>query len=161
MDEEIFLRENRIIPDWKRVEERAVYYGLSSVSNNYLNDIADLWTNKMMLDIDESTIQLAREVVNYTYAALLKIVLIHKASKQNVIEKMQKFYNFLDCELNCVLGRESAIAAYFFSNQMRDKFIQVQAEMSFADVKKRLFSTAWDFLLWSIPEIQLHNGTEQ
>lgn len=161
MHKEIFLRENRITPDWEEIEVLAARYGLNSINDNSLHNIATLWVDKILSDICESNIDIVKEIIDYTYATLLKMVLIHKASKQNVVKKMKTFYNFLECEFNLVLGRETAIAAYYFSNQLPDKFIQIQAEMSFADVRRKMISTAWDFLLLRIPEIQLFNGTEQ
>lgn len=161
MNEEVFLKENRIIPDRKRIEAYAARYGLIPINGSSLDEIAPLWDETMLSSISESGIEGFREIIGYTYAALLKMVLIHKASRQNVIRKMQKFWDFLGNELNLGLGWESAIAVCYFSNQLPSNFIQVQAEMSFANVRQGMLSTAWDLYLLRMPEIQLRNGTEQ
>jgi hypothetical protein len=60
-----------------------------------------------------------------------------------------------------VLMREGIIAAYYFSNKLPDKFIQVQSDMDFAKVRTKMLGTAWDFLLLRMPENLLLYGTEQ
>jgi hypothetical protein len=160
MDEKIFLNEERVTPNQERLELYKQKYNLSA---NSIKDIAPFWYQKNFAEIDDSNfIQTIKSIVNYTYAALLKMILIHKASGRGTLKKLQEFLSFLESEdFNMVLMREGVIAAYYFSNNLPDKFIQVQSDMDFAKVRKKMLGTAWDFLLLRMPENLLLYGTEQ
>lgn len=160
MDEEAFLKHGRIVPSKERIEDYAERYGINPANCDLIKDIVPLWV-KDMIAIDESQLKMYRENLNYTYVALLKMVLIHKASKGNIIEKTEEFWNFLEQELGGILGRENFIAAYYFSKQLPSKFIGIEASMTFAKFRKNMMATAWDVFLLRMPEILLSIGTEQ
>lgn len=145
MDEKVFLQEDRVIPDRKKYKEYAKRYELNCIDSNFFNDIVDLWVNTMLDSISESQINLAKEILDYTYAALLKMVLIHKGSRQKVVKKMQILSDFLEREFNLVLGREHTIAAYYFSDRLPPRFVTLESDMSFDKVRQRLHSTTRDF----------------
>ena len=157
MDEEAFLKHGRIVPSKERIEDYAERYGINPANCDLIKDIVPLWV-KDMIAIDESQLKMYRENLNYTYVALLKMVLIHKASKGNIIEKTEEFWNFLEQELGGILGRENFIAAYYFSKQLPSKFIGIEASMTFAKFRKNMMATAWDVFLLRMPEILLSIG---
>lgn len=116
----------------------------------------------MLKETDEPFIEHLRYIIDYTYAALLKLVLINISSKQSIANKLQEFCDFLECQLNIVLGLELATAAYYLSNKVQLKFIPFEIkQIPFATVRDRLCSTARDFFLLRVPEILLSNGNEQ
>lgn len=159
MDEEIFLNEDCVTPDWERFENYKKQYDISS---DCIKDLAPIWYKKNFSGIieDPTFIQDSKDIVSYTYVALLKMILIHKTSGRGVVKKLQDFFSFLEHEdFNVFLMRESLIAAYYFSNNLPDKFIQIQSDMTFDKVRQKILSTAWDFLLLRMPEIQLMYGT--
>ena len=160
MDEEAFLKHGRIVPSKERIEDYAERYKINPANCDLIKDIVPLWV-KDMIAIDESQLKMYRENLNYTYVALLKMVLIHKASKGNIIEKTEEFWNFLEQELGGILGRENFIAAYYFSKQLPSKFIGIEASMTFAKFRKNMMATAWDVFLLRMPEILLSIGREQ
>lgn len=162
MNEKIFLQDGSIIPDRKRVKEYAKRYGINSIDSNFFNDIATLMAKEMLKDVDEQFIDNLRYIINYTYAALLKLVLINTSNKQNIANKLQEFCDFFECQLNLVLGRELAIATYYLSNKLQSKFIPFEIkQIPFATVRARLCHTARDFFLLRVPEISLSSGNEQ
>ena len=88
MDEQAFLKHGRIVPSKERIEDYAERYKINPANCDLIKDIVPLWV-KDMIAIDESQLKMYRENLNYTYVALLKMVLIHKASKGNIIEKTE------------------------------------------------------------------------
>jgi hypothetical protein len=158
MDEEIFLNEGYVEFDWERFE---IYKQQYNISSDCVKDLAPIWYKENIakrID-DPAFIQYSKDIVNFTYAALLKMILIHKASGQGVARKLQDFFSFLEHEdFNVFLMRESLIAAYYFNNNLPDKFIQIESDMKFNKVRQKMLGTAWDFLLLRMPETLLMYG---
>ena len=160
MDETVFLEEDRITRDRKRCKEYAHQYRLNCIDSNFFTDIANLWTDAMFSNIGKLA-NLVQEILDYSYAVLLKMALVHKGSKHKVVKKMQSFSDFLERELNLALGRELAIAAYYFSNRLPPRFVTIESNMAFEEVRRKMRSTTRDLLLLRMPEILLLNGTEK
>lgn len=160
MDERIFLETNQIIPDKNKLREQSKQYDVFSTEENIITDLANSIADATLGSINETNLDSVRELFYHTYAALLKIVLIDKNSKSKskrqagVIEKLDKFREFLERELNAVLGFEFATAAYYFSGLLSG-FIEVELNSEFTKVKKRIHSAARDLWLLRMPQTLL------
>jgi hypothetical protein len=164
MNEDAFLENGTIIPDTWRIKLYADKCGLSIKQNVSIDELVPLWTDAMFSNYDQKHFEAFEDTLNYTYASLLKMILIHKSGRkglQSFEEKISTFWDFLEGDLGIVMGREMSIAAYYFSNKLPDNFIQVQATMSFPKVRKKLLATAWDFFLLRMPELMLQKSTEE
>lgn len=153
MDDDAFLAENIITPDWQRVEEQKIRFRTNS---DLLSDISKLWNKNMIESIKDEFLEMCRDYVSYAYATFLKIVLIHQTikGKHKLLEKMDRLYDFLEQNIKVVLKREIVLAMYYFSNKLF-KLLPKQLNKPFTKVQKELLSTAWDFLLLRFPEILL------
>ncbi|NJP19036.1 MAG: hypothetical protein HC763_08790 [Hydrococcus sp. CRU_1_1] len=118
-------------------------------------------TNQMLENAEKIRENL-RFIADYTYTILLKIVLINSSQNLAITEKMQELCSFVENQFDLLLGREHAIAAYYFSKQLPSKFIPFKVkDISFEEVCRRLDSTARDFCLLRLPETLLFAGNEQ
>ena len=154
MDEELFLREDRIVTDPAVLELTAQRFGGPATIEETARNMADAMTSLGGGDA-------FNRVMDYTYAALLKMVLIHLGGRRAVEEKARTLSDFMEDEMNLVLARENAIAPYYFAGRL-DKFIPVKKGMSsFAKARGRLRATAWDFLFLRMPEFLLGLGDSQ
>jgi hypothetical protein len=153
MDERVFKLENRIVTDPAGLEPYAERFGVATIE-----EMVPLMIEAMTSDIDAEAFNGWME---YSYAVLLKMVLIHLGGKRTVEEKCELLRDFMEGELNVVAAREGAIAPYYFAGQL-ERFIPVKKGMSsFADARKKLKASAWDLFLLRIPELHLAMGDEE
>jgi hypothetical protein len=162
MNEKLFMLQDRVIPDEAVVERYARRYSIPFTDpNDAIERIAPIMADQMITNFTGPVYEQLKGMFHYTYAVLLKMVLIHRSSNERVEKKMNALRNFMEEELNLVLARENCMAAYYFSNRLPAKFMAVDSQMSFAEVKSRFLASARDFFLLRIPEAQLSSGDEQ
>ena len=150
MREDAFIDKNEIIYKKDALEH---YYSL--YCSNSLDECGYLRAKKF---IESERPKIYTNLVNLSYACLLKMVLINfansKTRPENILNKYSEFIKYLIDEIGLVLGRELNLALYYFSN-LTGKFIGVQASMTLSKAIKSLKSTAWDLLLLRLPEFLL------
>jgi hypothetical protein len=162
MNEKIFMLQDLVAPDEAVVERYARRYGVAFTDpNDAIERIAPIMADQMITNFTGPVYEQLKGMFYYTYVVLLKMVLIHRSSNERVEKKMNALRNFMEEELNLVLARENCMAAYYFSNRLPAKFMAVDSQMSFAEVKSRFLASARDFFLLRIPEAQLSSGDEQ
>jgi hypothetical protein len=129
------------------------YYALYGASN--LNECGANWAKSL---IDSGELKHYIGLTQFSYACLLKMVLIHfmnpSINEKNILSKNHEFEFFLTSELNIIMAREVNLALYYFSN-FAGKFVNVQPNMSYEKAVKNLKATAWDLLLLRLPEFLL------
>jgi hypothetical protein len=128
--------------------------------------ILDLYTDKLgSRDFTELAAEHAKRMVHpvdfelewrskISYAALLKIALIHRTSRRGVRQKYEELRAFMEETFNIALGIERMLALHYFSGQFQD-FIPIQKGANSERALKRVRAASWDFLLLDLPSFML------
>jgi hypothetical protein len=162
MNEELFMQNDLVVPDEASVERYARRYGVTFTDpNDAIERIAPIMADQMITNFSGPVYEHLEGMFYYTYAVLLKMVLIHRSSNERVEKKMNALRDFMEDEFNLVLARENCMAAYYFSNRLPAKFMAVDSQMSFTEVRSRFLASARDFFLLRIPEAHLGSGDEE
>lgn len=104
--------------------------------------------------------RLTLEVVDPTYATLLKIALIADAVPHaQFSRRIDEFMDFLENTLDAVLAVEVVTAILFFSGHI-GKFIPLKSSTSFAQRLRALRSSAWDIFLARMAASFIAQGDE-
>ena len=119
-----------------------------------ISEIAARQMSKMLHD--EPAVHI-RDMMNASRAMLLKMALIHRTTRASLRDKYALFRAFSTNVMKKSLGRESALAIYYFSGGM-DRFIPLQRTSSFSKFQRSMRSAVWDLLLLRMPEYLLVNG---
>jgi hypothetical protein len=82
--------------------------------------------------------------IKFSYAALLKMALIKKQSKQPPFKKIEKLQLFMRRELGCFLAREFHLAYHYFVGLL-PRLVIVEKNIAFDEAKKNLRATAWSY----------------
>lgn len=153
MDEDLFKREDRIVTNPAWLEPYVHRFGVSTIE-----EMVPLMIGAMTSSISAEAFN---DWMEYSYAVLLKMVLIHLGSKRPIEEKCELLRDFIEKEMNVVTARENAIAPYYFAGQL-ERLIPVKKGMSsFDKASKKLRATAWDLFFLRIPELHLAMGDEE
>ncbi|BBP72815.1 hypothetical protein PHLH6_48190 [Pseudomonas sp. Seg1] len=146
MCEKTFIehREIKIKPD-------AIAYYCDLYKQENLRDCANAWAQEIAARINREDTQY---IVDFTYACLLKMVLIKFADNRGIVKKCEQFEKFMIDELGIRLARESGLALCYFSG-LADKLVNTQANKSLTNAIHDLKATAWDMFLLKMPEISL------
>jgi hypothetical protein len=147
MDEEYFLSDRGL-----RLKPEAVKYYCEKHKSGTLHDCANKWVNEFIADWSN---KMHTEMIEFSYACLLKMVLIHKKDNRGLYYKMTEFEEFMENSLGVRFGRESQLAAFYFA-ELAGAFINTQANMKIDDAIHDLKATAWDIYLLRQPEFLLH-----
>jgi hypothetical protein len=101
-----------------------------------------------------------REIVDATYAALLKIALIEASVPYaQFSRRIEEFMDFLETSLNAILGLEIVTAILFFSGQI-GKFIPLRRRAPFEERLASVRSSAWDLFLARMAPAFVGEGDE-
>jgi len=112
MDEGHFLITRQI-----KLKPEAVDHYLNKYGGRTFEECGEIWVHRMMQD--RSTHEQALHT-KASYVCLLKLVLIHKKSRQSVLKKMEEFEKFLADDLECNMGREAHLACYYLAIWFND-----------------------------------------
>lgn len=89
-----------------------------------------------------------------SYAALLKIALIHRTSSRGIAKKYEELRAFMEGTFNIALGIERMLALHYFAGQF-ENFIPIHKGANPERALKRVHSAAWDFLMLDLPAFLL------
>jgi hypothetical protein len=92
-----------------------------------------------------------------SYATLLKVGLIHKASSRGIGRKYEELRHFMEKTFNIALGIERMVALLYFAGQFED-FIPIQKGANAERALRRVRAASWDLLLLDLPARLLVSG---
>jgi len=147
MDDNWFLETGKIEPNNKAIDHYLNKYNCRSIK-----ECAEEWAKEFAEGHD---VHLYINELNFSYAVLLKMVLINHASKKPLLDKLDELYNFMTDVIGVVLAREKLLSICYFLG-IASKLVNAQANMSHKKAKHNLMSTAWDLLLLRLPEYLLN-----
>jgi hypothetical protein len=146
MCENTFIKERKI-----KLKPDAIAHYCNLYGEDNLDDCANAWVKKIASGINKKD---TTHLIDFTYACLLKMVLIKFIDNKGVVKKCEQFEKFMIDELGIRLARESGLALYYFSG-LAGKLVNTQANMPLEHAIHDLRATAWDIFLLKMPETLL------
>ncbi len=145
MDVQEFSQTGRVIPDPAAQAAHLAYNGIGSVEefiSRYAGFACDALAQKVALNVDLS------------YASLLKIALVQRQMRGDILTKYRAVREFMEHSLGIVPGEERTLALCYFARPQRyQRFIHpLQPGMRFAKFCNDLRASAWDLFLVRLPE---------
>lgn len=141
MDTSHFVSTGQIISDPKILALYAEEFGVETI-----DEMAPLYARAMQEPIDPRSDGLSKLI----YAALLKIGLIHKTSRRDLLGKLQELLEFMQQILKIGMGPERMLAIAYFTGKF-DGFIPIQKGAGVAKLLRRVRAAAWDLVLLRLP----------
>lgn len=145
MDTAHFLETGEI-----RVDEKIFDLYIDELGSRDFAELAAEHAKRMVRPVDFE-LEWKSEV---SYAALLKIALIHRTSRRSVRKKYEELRTFVEETFNIALGIERMLALHYFSGQFQE-FIPIQKGANSERALKRVRAASWDFLLLDLPSFML------
>ena len=152
MDEQQFLQTGRVIPDPVAQAAQLAFSGVGSVE-----EIISLYAGFA----SDALAQACTSKIDFTYASLLKIALVQRRMRGDILAKYRAVREFMEHSLGIVLDAELLLAFNYFARPQRyQRFIRpLQPEMRFTKFRNDLYASAWDLLLVRLPEQILSMST--
>jgi len=146
MKKQQFLETGNIVADNEAVD---FYY--AKYAKNSIEGCATAW-------LDYFNTQEAVEYkfhLDYMYALLLKMVLIHKKDNKGPVKKIDQFEKFMLLELGFRGVFEFQIALVYFSG-LTGRFINIETNMNINTALGNLKACSWDIFLLRLPSLFLN-----
>lgn len=143
MDEEVFLDSRRVV-----LKPDALAYYYDKYGSSSLQECGRAWVERFVQD---DSVNYLRNLIDFSYACLIKMVLIHKMDKRPAHRKLEDFERFCLGDLGILMGRETHLAAYYFAD-LAGRLVSAQRGSGFEKTKRDLRATAWDLFLLRLPE---------
>jgi hypothetical protein len=141
MDTSHFLSTGQIISDPKILALYAEEFNAETI-----DEMAPRYARAMMGPTDPRLDGLSKLI----YAALLKIGLIHKTSRRDLVGKLQELREFMQQTLRIGMGPERMLALAYFAGKF-DGFIPIQKGAVVVKLLRRVRAAAWDLVLLRLP----------
>jgi hypothetical protein len=148
MDTSHFLATGEI-----RVDERVLELYTSRHGRGSFAELAAEHASAMVCPVDFELEWRSK----ISYATLLKIALIHKASSRGIARKHEELRAFMENTFNIALGIERMLALNYFAGKFED-FIPVQKGANPERALRRIRAASWDLLLLELPAFLLVSG---
>jgi hypothetical protein len=136
-----FLASGEIVLNPSALAKYSEKYGVGTIE-----EIAPLHARAMVRPTDAYV----KGVSKLIYATLLKIGLINKCTRGDVITKYEALRTFMETVLNIALGEERFVALGLFTGRFAD-FIPLQRRANLTRYFKRVRAAAWDLFLLRLP----------
>jgi hypothetical protein len=145
MDVQQFLQTGRVIPDPAAQAAQLAFSGVKSVEE-LISRYAEVANDALA---QEATVR-----VDCIYASLLKIALVQRQMRGDILAKYRAVRKFMERTLGIVLAGEIMLALSYFAHPQRyQRFIRpLQPEMRFTHFRHNLRASAWDLWLVNLPE---------
>jgi hypothetical protein len=152
MDAQQFSQTGRVVPDPAAQAAQLAYSGVGSVEeliSRYAGVASDTLAQESRLRVD------------CIYASLLKIALVQRQMRGDILAKYRAVREFMEHSLGIVLDAERFLALNYFARPQRyQRFIRpLQPGMRFTKFRIDLLASAWDLFLIRLPEQILSMST--
>lgn len=154
MNEKHFLETGKIIPNPEAVNHYIEQYGVTT-----LKDAAKKRVESFVSSYNKEALTQMLESIE---VALMKMVLIRKSSmaKSTSVDQYKGFIQFLQNDLEIILGREAHLALHYFCDNA-GKLLGIQSTTPYKKALSIIKSTSWDLYLLRMPEILFESSPNE